>query len=401
MRAPKNKLSGSFIKTVGHKAAQDTSVSCSAEVKYPPIDHLILKGSWYEIGVAYGRAQRGIVRYTMRAWATFHAGGRRLAVLSEYIRRSEKFLSEHFPSHLAEMHGIADGAEVDFPLVLAACFPAGMESLADATLPGEPTRQCTSIMFPASEWGPLLGGTLDDPPIHIIMTVYPDEGIPYTAATWPGWTFGIWGGMNAKGLAICGASAKAHRPENRRTDRRIFGLDTVYPPTVLLRSCATVSEALERMSAPDIMADNNYSLMDATGRGVRVQGYEGDSMKLRIVEMSAREGLCCGNFYTWELTGKDSKDFPEFPEKDAIFSRYRSVKRAVEKHKGNYTVDAMKHVLTSHEGDPDKLETVCNSHTDIAMVAAPQKGKLLFAHKPPCLTGFQDYSFKSTASKTQ
>ena len=360
---------------------------------YPELDHLSASGSWYDIGLAEGQSQRPMVRYTVYRYATYHEGMREHRAIPEFADKSMGFLEECFPREAAELRGIADGAEVDLGLLVACNFPVGLKAFAGTgdDLAPERNEQCSNIMFPASELGPLIGGTLDDDPIRYVLTAHPDDGIPFCAIMWPGWIACSWGGMNEKGLAICGASAGAMRTENQWHGERTHGIDALWPQRVLLHSCATVGEALERLSEADLDMPGNLSLMDATGRGVQVQGYQPDGRTLRIQELPQDEGLCCGNFFTWELT---AEDFAQFPDMQPVFSRYGGLKRAVDDHKGRYTVEAMKAALAGHEGDPRKLESVCNNNTIVAMVAAPTQHKLLLASRPPCVQGFKDYSLR-------
>jgi hypothetical protein len=247
-------------------------------------------------------------------------------------------------------------------------------------------------MFPDSEWGPLIGGTLDDDPIRFILTARPADGIDFCCIMWPGWVAGTWGGMNAEGLAVCGASAGALREENRPEHTgRIPGFHSLAPQRVLLRSCRTIEEALDHLSRPDSLLPGNLSLMDRSGRGVQVQGTELDGRTLRVFEMPEDRGMCHGNFFPWEISPEEYK---EFPDRQDVFSRYTAMMDGIERYRGRYSVKGMREILTEHPGDPEKKHTVCNHGTIVAMIAAPTRGKLLFASRPPCVQGFEDYSLR-------
>jgi len=291
---------------------------------------------------------------------------------------------------------VADGAEVDLSWLLAANFSEALDMVcADAeSSPKVAGEKCSGLMFPQSEWGPIIGGTLDYQPIHYLLTARPEGGIPFCCVMWPGRAACTWGGMNEAGLAICGSSASVKRKENMWKDDRIQGLDTLSSNRVLLRSCRTVEEALTRLSLAELSNPGNLGMQDSTGRGVLVQGYIGEAPRLRFREFDKETGTCWGNFFPWDIGPDDCDDIPEEERRLDAFARYAALKRVVEGNKGKYSVEAMKQVLTSHEGSEDKPHnwSVCNDGTDIAMVAAPTQGKLLFASKPPCVQGFAEYS---------
>ena len=356
------------------------------------LEYVEADGKWYEIGLAEGRSQHSSVKYTIYRYASYHSESRIWTVLDKATDGVAEFLTNYFPEEWDEMRGIADGAEVDMPLLVAANFPQAIARIAgESKAVITPAReQCSNIMFPSSELGPLLGGTLDDDPLRFILMGRPCGGIDFCCIMWPGWVACSWGGMNSAGLAMCGASATPLLETSRRIDGRIFGLDMLSPVRVVLRSCKTIDEALNKMSQSYLWAGDNYSLMDASGRGVQVYSHIGNSQNLRVVEMPEDRGLCCGNFPLWEI---NQDDFKSFPHKQDVFSRYLNLKKAVDDNVGRYSVEAMKAVFTNHKGDPEKLESVCNDGTIVAMMAAPTLGRLFFASRPPCVQGFREYTF--------
>ncbi len=354
------------------------------------LDHLEAGGSWYDIGLTEGREERGTVKYTLYRYAHYHAGSKGLRRLGETAELIEDFLAKHFPQELDELKGIADGAKVDRALLMVANFPSAWTTVSKGARVSSTSGYdtCSNIMFPTSEWGPLVGGTLDDDPLRFVLTCRPKLGIDFCCIMWPGFVACSWGGMNAEGLAICGASAGAMRRENQPRQRgRIPGLEGLMCQRVMLRSCSTVGEALELLARPEIILPGNLSMMDRSGRGVQVQGYLQDGRTPRVFEMPEDRGLYCGNFYSWEI---GPEEFDQYPDKRDAFGRYLGLMRGEERYRGRFSVDGMKEILTGHEGDP--AGSVCNDGTVAAMIAAPQRDKLLFASRPPCVQGFEEYS---------
>lgn len=362
------------------------------------METLEVSGSWYDMGQAQGRAMRTLVHQTVHNYLhfkQFHAGQSGLRALPELMRRIAPLMEKHFPEEWAELHGLADGAEIDLGWLVAANFTEALDIIRGAQHPVKPPEsQCGGLMFPRSDAGPLIGGTLDCMSNRFWVTFRPSGGLAFQCIMFPGWVAGSWGGVNAAGLALCGASASIRRPENQYADRRITGFD-VLPACnfVLLRSCRTVAETLERLKAPDLRPAANLAMLDKSGRGVLVQGYLKKPPQLRISEMSPDLGLCWGNFYPWDI------DPETCAEQDALegkvpfdaFSRYASLKKAVDR-RDHYTLDAMQKVLTSHEGAPGKPHSysICNDSTDVALIAAPQAGKIWLASQPPCVQGFRE-----------
>lgn len=364
------------------------------------METLEVSGSWYDMGLAQGRAMRTLVHQTVHAnvhFRKFHVGQSGLRALPELLRRLTPFMEKHFPEEWAELHGIADGAEIDFGWLVAANFTDALEYIVGEQAAAKPANsQCGGLMFPRSDEGPLIGGTLDCLPNRFWMTFRPTGGLAFQCITFPGLVFGSWGGMNTAGLALCGASGgPIRRAENRWVDKRIWGLDIVHCINVLLRSCRTVAEALARLGEPDLCAAGNMGFLDRTGRGVLVQGYLKKPPHLRCIEMPADAGLCWGNFYyPWDTDPATfaDRDTPEGKSPFDAFSRYASLRKAVDRPHGKYTLEAMKQVLASHDGAPGKPHSysVCNDSTDAAMIAAPQSGKLWLASQPPCVQGFRE-----------
>jgi hypothetical protein len=354
------------------------------------LDHIEAGGSWYDIGLTEGREERAAVKYTLYRYAKYHSGDEGIVHLGETVDLVEGFLAHNFPQELDELRGIADGAGVDRALLLAANFPGAWTAVSrDSDVSQVGGREhCSNIMFPTSEWGPLLGGTLDDDPLRFILTCKPDDGIDFCCIMWPGWVACTWGGMNAEGLAICGASAGALTEKNEATqNERIPGLEGLFCQRVILRSCANISEALELLSRPEIILPGNLSLMERSGRGVQVQGYEPGGRKPRVFDMQGDRGLYCGNFYPWEI---GPEEFDRYPDHRDAFGRYLALMRGEEEYRDRYSVEGMKTILTRHE--ENLAGGVCNNGTIIAMIAAPQRNKLLLASRPPCVQGFEDYS---------
>ena len=367
------------------------------------MEALEVEGSWYDIGKAQGQAMRALVHQSVHTYVKFkqcHAGQSGIRALPELMRRVTPFMDQHFPEEWAELHGVADGAEVDLAWLVAVNFQDAFSTVRqECPADNAVGTQCGGLMFPDSDQGPLIGGTLDCLPNRFWVTFRPSGGPAFQSVVFPGWVAGVWGGVNSAGLALCGASSAARRKENQVANSRIAGFDTMSANRVLLRSCRSVEEALQRLAEPDLCPAGHLAMLDRSGRGALIQGRLTQGPGLRVTELESDVGLCWGNFYPWDINPEtyEEQDTPEGQSPFDAFSRYGSLRRTVDQHRGRYTLTAMREVLTSHDGPPDKPHSysVCNDNTDLAMIVAPRSGKLWLACQPPCVQGFRAHSFTS------
>jgi len=356
-----------------------------------PMDHIVASGSWHDIGLQTGRDRRQLIRFSVNYvsslpdYAFLHRGSPDAANLPDVYRRVKSFLDVKAPYLQQYLEGLAAGAEVPPEMLCAMNF----RKAACGGQGGVSTDEgCSNLLFPDSEFGPLIGGNNDSFPISCIQTCRPDEGTPFICSTWPGMVT-AWGGMNGEGLAICGASSRPLRPENQIKENRVMGLDAIGPPVrPLLGNCATIDDALSMLSTPELVSMNNYSMMERSGRGVQVQGIDPVSNHPKVVELGKDRGLCHGNFYPWEV---QPDEFPRFPDLEPAFARWTSMRNGVDRFAGRYSFAAMKTILTGHDGDPKKGASVCNIGNALSMIAAPTQNKMFFAGPRPCVSGYHEF----------
>jgi len=356
------------------------------------MDHVVAHGSWHDIGLQTGRAQRQMVRFSINYIsclpdaARLHRGCPDVERLPEVYSQVKSLLDAKAPYLQQYLEGLAAGAEVPPELLCAINFrevAAGRQR--DAANKGA----CSNVLFPDSDFGPLIGGNNDSFPISCVQSCRPDEGIPLICSTWPGMVT-AWGGMNAEGLAICGASSRPLRPENQIKENRVPGLNSIGPPVrPVLAHCATIDDALNMLSTPELISMNNYTMMDRSGRGVQVQGVDPASNRLHLVELGNDRGLCHGNFYPWEV---QPDEFSRFPDLESAFARWTSMRNGIDRFAGRYSFAAMKAILTGHDGDPAKCTSVCNIGNALSMISAPTQNKIFFAGPRPCVSGYHEFT---------
>ena len=346
-----------------------------APLSFFRMPHLHLEGTGHEIGRAIGGEFKHMVRWTIHSYIAIHRGSPHERAFGDYVERAHALFSEHRPEAVDEMRGIADGADVDWRLVLAANGLSSLNAFVERTVStsatGAGSTQCSNLMLPDSEVGPLLGATLDCAPTRLLATIDPEDGYRATYPVWPGLVLGPWGGMNERGLAFAGASVPAHSQHDALT-----GLERLSPNRRMLHRCADVDDALAFLQAYPMPYEHNMSLLDSTGHGRQVHGRDPRSGELRTRELASDQGLACGNVYPWEADREDI----HFPNEQAVHSRLNALRRVAPP----FSLEAIEKVLTSHDGDPAKCESVCNFGNNVAMIAAPAHRKLWFATRPAC-----------------
>jgi hypothetical protein len=352
------------------------------------LDHFEATGTWYEIGLMQGQRFRDLIRFTIHYYngyggtSQLHTGTGGPQRIVEASHSIQGFMQANFPYQMDELRGLAKGASVDLDLLLTTNFQQVLPHLAGGSPLDRPAEtECCNIVFPNSDVGILLGGTCDCFPIRSVLTCRPEEGIPFVCLNWPGMPDVTWGGMNAAGLAFCGASSRPLDEEGGSAAHGVCGLDFLSPGRYILSHCSSVEEALLAMQSLRLRRDNNYTLTDKSGRAVQVQGSDANG-QLRIVEMG-EDGICCGNFYPWESPdGNDKRISP------AAASRYHSLKLALGRE---FTFQNLEELLRSHNGDPSGQESVCNDSTAAGMIAVPTAGRIFFAGPKPCCSSFQEF----------
>ena len=125
-----------------------------APLSFFRMPHLHLEGAWREIGRAIGAEFKHMVRWTIHSYVAVHRGSTHERAFNEYTKRAFALFSENRPEAIDEIRGIADGAEVDWRLLLAAnglsSFNAFVERTASTAAPGAGSTQCSNLILPNS-----------------------------------------------------------------------------------------------------------------------------------------------------------------------------------------------------------------------------------------------------------
>lgn len=239
-----------------------------------------LSGSHYEIGLAIGR---GSEPFAMPAWWPeppsldfAHACAREIAAIH--------------PPLLDELYGHADGQALPYDdLLRIVCrYRMGGRPIS-AIAPVPEQGGCTSVAWRAPDGHVRVGRNYDFYTIQRVrqrIHLQPDGAQP-TVGMRGSVPAGRYDGVNAAGLFVCLHVVLSERVESPRP-----GVPFHLIPRILLETCATVAEAIDRIMAMPHLHSFNYLLADPHTFVV----IECHARRLRIVYPD-RDVLAVGNFY--------------------------------------------------------------------------------------------------------
>lgn len=377
---------------------------------------LMVAGTAFEIGVCRGKAYESALqqKHAERHFAVYrnliqpHDRGAEEALFQKMLDRAVPF-KETFPDTFEELRGMAAGAAIPLPSLLAmnGFFDSSSLSCAD---------KCTTLAFRDSDRGPMAGGAADTNPDIYVLIRKPVSGYANIQLANP-FTLECCWGMNEKGLVVVssGGLGVYAIPEELRTAefrqkpssltreaRENLASDPIgLGVKLVLEQCQDVDEAVRFLQQRKVRGCGSQNMVDAAG-GICVveKGFGWFGMR------EAVDGAAyTGNFFpAGLLSGKaydcDMQQF--FDDEDPIrqswpgkFSRFRCMAEVAERNAGNYTLELLQNTLRGHKtiGFEDKTNDngVCNDGTACAVIGIPKEKKMLISGRPPCLTEFTEY----------
>jgi hypothetical protein len=317
------------------------------EDSFMQVRHLVLRGSNREIGHRLAEIARDRHNVRKIPWTD----PRGTSVQRAYLRL-------HYPIHYERMRGVADafGMDLDdasidfsalpyyvgFPGCSVVYYPPSITSTGHAMFSRNNdfmTGTVRNMLGLAAEPGekPMIAEPY-------LMEVYPDEGYPSLYLS----TFDLLGactdGINSEGLVV-GLAADDEsmaRFPMQPTYVHGVGLQEMVVQRFLLDTCATVEEAKEALLLNKhyyAFAPCHYMIGDRHGRSF-VWEYSHAHNKEYIIEGDGRPQIMT-NFLLHRYQSVE-----EMPEEDEElgrpFSRYRTLRRAIEAQSGKLTPEFMK-----------------------------------------------------------
>ena len=369
-----------------------------------------LTGSWVEMGRQYGRACRSqiwlfskavqmMVALSEQPGADFFSPRYRHVpkVLLRFGRNRRRYrargrtfletIERHNPDALAMMHGIAEGAHVDF------------DDLLFLNTSIELTRGCTSYAAAGDACAsghPVVGMNADETKgverSEVVLRLYPDSGYAYTICAMAGYlAFNF--GMNESGLAMVNHLLFLKPGSNTQT---------VHPMLLcssILNRCRTVDEARELLES-----------LPACGVGLTLMVADSERFLRMETNSVERDIEVVENGVRWNAMEPQSallaplSAISDLSEADTLFSRLRSrrLEELTERSYGRLDPEAVRAILADHGNPNDEthMHSMClhpkhtqGKQTCASLVALPAARTSWFYEPNPCRNQHTEYRY--------
>ena len=351
-------------------------------VRTPPAPILVLKGDPRALGLQQGAAVRSQIHANVGILLGDLLNGTKSAQL-ETIRAWQKklrvFCFDHWPWLQPEIHGIAEGAQIEEELAELLSFRAWQYELYHA-------GACSSFALPGADGKILAGGTLDDPRfLYTIAQVQPTSGLRYLSFPLAGTAWAN-RGMNEAGLALGISSLIC--PGVKFELEKLVPVDLVFRD--MLQFCGTVAEVEARCRKFNFFC--NLVAVDRHGGIFSSSNYCGDLTSYPSSTRSTRltnhpVGAAAVALRARGFTGPDPGAYSE--ERLAMIDTWISAQA------GRATVkDA-----ASFLGRGKKFGCVNNPNTAFATIAEPEANPttLWVAQQPVTAEGFCAFDVRTGA----
>lgn len=329
-----------------------------------------LSGSWREIGRQQGEAFPDDIRQCYDRCCV--RTGRTPENIPDTIDSICRYAEEHIPTAAEEMAGIAEGASLSYPQIMA------LNNFNVIT-------GCTPLWFRKTDVGPILSQNLDcgkeEISFRIVRKVVPNDGHAYLCTSSVGtvWTAGF---INSAG--VCQAGVSAHQEHYRRRD----GASGNVIIAQIAQQADTVDDVLTIMQAHCFLGKVGvYLFADAGGEAMMIEGTSDEKFGRWITEDFA---YSTGLYTSGHVTAKPEEDYlrPKRARAETIEALY---------HNGEieYSLEGMKRLMSHHAPDPGSIcrhnpdQGLCTQH---ARIMLPERREMLLSDGPPCNNLFTTYS---------
>jgi len=302
----------------------------------------ILQGSPHEIGLQHGQKAKVLVNKCISNYQLiFQVMGN--ASWDEITNEAQKYLpaiEKHFPELVEEMHGVAEGAEVDFPSILA--LNARSELLFSKKMLGQ--DGCTSYGISAVKGGgsTIIGQNWDFPdptkePL-ILLEIEQKNKPKVLMITEAGIVGKI--GLNSAGVGICMNALM--------TDGAIDGIPLHIAMRGVLDS-ATLNDALDKTATCNVASAINFVLADHAVGPVNMEIIPED-YELTFPE---NEFVVHTNHLVSERLLNKTTDLNRTLMLDTFIRRYRAQKLLSERDE--FDIQALKQLHIDHLNFPRSI----------------------------------------------
>ena len=318
-------------------------------------------GTPLEMGRQYGEAARDDIQYEVEYL------GRTFITpqLSSFYNQAESILSEYLPDIREELHGIAQGANVDIKVLMAMNFVDTFDNI---------TERCTPLLLRESPDGVIVSKNNDAGALEkcrfVTLIRKPLNGIPVVTVTYAGWLSGL-DSMNAEGVANTHGSVGSKLDKSgRRVDIRLAVMQ-------VMKECRNSAEFLQQLSA--------YPL---TGKGFSIavgdrsrNTFFIDAAVPELIKRSENEPFAWSTnlYYAPEVEFADERaaDYRPFCVKRSEYIAAQNAPRNVEEVKKMLMDHSSCYAPCRHGGE-------AHSVTKWSMICLPEKNQVLVADGHPC-----------------
>jgi isopenicillin-N N-acyltransferase-like protein len=368
------------------------------------IRRVVMRGGPFERGQQYGRQARDLILESIASYRElfFHRQKLSWAEAIAGALTYEASIDAFAPEILEEIHGIANGAEVESGDILALNTRSELMFAPprSAAVPERAPGECTSfaLLPEATQSGhTLIGQNWDWIPfagkVLLMLEVHRDDGPGFVSITEAGLIAKM--GCNAAGLGVC-TNTLVSRQDNGRPG---------VPYHVMLRKlldCETITEAARMLTATPRALSANYLVAHASGLAFNAESLPGDAAGIAFV--LPEDGMIAhtNHFVHPDFACQDARvaDQPH-----SLF-RLDSMRRNLRRGTPGLSVEFLKGALQDHRGHPDG---VC-SHPDqrfppieqratlASMIVDLDAGELWVASGPPCTNEYERFDLRSMFS---
>ena len=319
-------------------------------------------GSPREMGRQYGEGARADIRYEVENIGVYYVKPERL---EGFFAEANRVLPIYLPDLYEELQGVAEGANVDFKILMAMNFVDTFDNK---------TERCTPLMLRDSADGVIVAKNNDAGEFEkcrfVTLIRRPDKGIPVVTVTYAGWLSGL-DSMNAEGVANTHGSVGSKFPRSGdRVDIRLALMQ-------VMKECRTSGELLEKLG--------RYPL---TGKGFSIavgDKYKNtffiDAAVPKLVKRSENVPFSYStNLYRApEVEFADQRD----PEARPFCARRSEYIAALPEPA---SLEDIKNMLRDHSSccAPCRHGGEARSVTKWSMINLPEQGQILIADGHPC-----------------
>jgi predicted choloylglycine hydrolase len=338
-------------------------------------------GSAFEIGRQYGekvgnllinQTENSVKRLKMR----FESKS-----MEKAYRVMLDVLEHDFPYLVEEMRGMAARTKLDFKDVALSNLSAGFGAFI------EENEDCSNIIFVESDYGPIIGKTLDgsspESGTAVVRLIQPLQGYTVLCETRIN-GISTETGINEKGLAV-GESSLHFRTLNPR------GIIRNILPRLLLQECANVEEGIQFLSKyPLLRYGFHFALVDKIGNAVVVER----SPTEMYVRRAEGKTIFCTNHTATPCMRKLELSRGLVGDKNSD-ERFSNLQRITSSSDFTLTLDNMKNILRNHRVPGGICQHgELEMYTHRAYLAIPNEGKLLVAPGSPCKHEFKEFGLQ-------